>query len=137
MTHRGVRIPLALIVTALLVLGLASCSADDDPNADTNPASSFTQVPNLPAGATSCPVLFEKVVVPFNAGARGTPTTSCQLVEQVRREYARLAEPLSRPQQMRVPSPKTQKWIDLVCSPTRGYVTCVGGVAVVIYLYNP
>lgn len=140
--HRGTRIAVALIVTALLVvlmLVLANCSGDDesDPNADTKPAAAdLTQVAGLPPGATACPVLFEKVVVPFNAGARGTPMTSCPFVEQVRRDYARRADPLSGPQQMRVPSPATGKWYDLVCKPTGEFVTCMGGVVAIIYLYN-
>ena len=143
--HPGPRITLALIVTALLVASVLFVSTrsgqdEPDPNANTKPAAvALTQVAGLPPGATTCPVLFDEEDqegFPFNAGARGTPMTSCQLVEQVRREYARRAAPLSGPQQMRVASPKTQKWIDLVCTPTGEFVTCMGGVAVVIYLYN-
>ena len=62
--------------------------------------------------------------------------TSCPLVEQVRREYARRAAPVSDPLQMRVPSPKTAKWYDLECTPTGEFVTCMAGVAVIVYLYN-
>jgi hypothetical protein len=75
-------------------------------------------------------------VAPFSAAARATPTTSCPFVEQVRRDYSRRAAPLSAPQQMRVASPATGKWYDLVCTPTGKFVTCMGGVAAVIYLYN-
>ena len=75
-------------------------------------------------------------VIPFNAGAQGTPMTSCPFVEQVRRAYDRRNAPLSQPQQMRVPSPATGDWYDLVCAPTGKFVTCMGGVGAVIYLYN-
>jgi hypothetical protein len=136
------RIALAVTVTALLVasvLVLSTRSGQDEPvpNADTNPAAAnLTQVVGLPPGATTCPRLFANVVAPFNTGARGTPMTSCPFVEQVRREYAQRAAPLSGPQQMRVASPSTGKWYDLVCTPTGGHVTCSGGVVAVIYLYN-
>jgi hypothetical protein len=140
--HPRARIALAVIISALLVTSVlvVAIRSDQDelaPNAGTKPgAANLTQVVGLPPGATNCPRLFDDVVAPFNAGARGTPMTSCPFVEQVRREYAQRTAPLSGPQQMRVTSPSTGKWYDLVCTPTGGYVTCTGGVVAVIYLYN-
>ena len=43
------------------------------------------QVPDLPLGAMACKKLYNDIQIPFDAGARGTPTTSCPFVEQVRR----------------------------------------------------
>ena len=97
---------------------------------------SVSQISGLPPGATVCPAVYPDVVAPFNAGARGTPTTSCPFVEQVRRAYSQRPAPLSRAQQIRVASPATGKWYDLVCTPTTTFVTCSGGVVAVIYLYN-
>lgn len=101
-----------------------------------DPAPAPSQISGLPAGATQCPAVYPKIVSPFNAGARGTPTTSCPFVEQVRRAYSQRPAPLSAAQQMRVASPATGKWYDLVCAPTQRFVTCSGAVVAVIYLYN-
>jgi hypothetical protein len=95
-----------------------------------------SQISGLPPGATQCPTVYPTIVSPFNAGARGTPMTSCPFVEQVRRAYSQRPAPLSKPQQMRVASPATGKWYDLVCAPTERIVTCSGAVVAVIYLYN-
>lgn len=95
-----------------------------------------SQISGLPPGATECPAVYPTIVSPFNAGARGTPMTSCPFVEQVRRAYSQRPAPLSEPQQMRVASPATGKWYDLVCAPTQKFVTCSGAVVAVIYLYN-
>jgi len=103
--------------------------------ADPAPAP-VSQISGLPPGATECSKVYPTIVTPFNAGARGTPMTSCPFVEQVRREYSQRRAPLSAPQQMRVASPATGKWYDLVCAPTQKFVTCSGGVVAVIYLYN-
>jgi hypothetical protein len=93
------------------------------------------QVHGLPAGATDCPPVYPHVLAPYNRGARGTPATSCPFVEEVRMTYAK-QPPSAGPRQLRVPSPATYKWYDLVCAPTGSFVTCTGGVAAVIYLYN-
>lgn len=95
-----------------------------------------SQISGLPPGATECPKVYPTIATPFNAGARGTPMTSCPFVEQVRRAYSQRPAPLSAPQQMRVASPSTGKWYDLVCAPTLRFVTCSGAVVAVIYLYN-
>jgi hypothetical protein len=94
------------------------------------------EVPVLPPGALSCPPQFDDLNVLFNAGARGTPTTSCGFVEQVRREYAQHSVPPGGSVVIRVVSPATAKWYDLGCVATQHYATCTGGNAAVIYLYN-
>jgi hypothetical protein len=92
------------------------------------------QVPGLPVGADECSRIGPDVPGPFNAGARGTPTTSCAFVEQVRKEYSAQGSPPSGP--LRVVSPATRKWYDLVCLSSGDYVTCTGGAAAVVYLYK-
>ncbi len=95
----------------------------------------LAQVPGLPAGATECPLVYKDLQGTFDRGAKGTPATSCGFVEQTRMTYD--TQPRSAgPQQLRVISPATYKWYDLMCSPTGSYVTCTGGAAVVIYLYE-
>jgi hypothetical protein len=96
----------------------------------------LAQVPGLPAGAAECPLVYTHIRVPFNAAARGTPTTSCAFVEQARQQYSRQSPSSSGTLQMSVISPTTEKWYNLVCTTTGNYVTCTGGAAAVIYLYN-
>jgi hypothetical protein len=97
----------------------------------------LAQVPGLPAGAAECPLVYTHIRVPFNAAARGTPTTSCAFVEQARQQYSRQSPSSSSGTlQMSVISPTTEKWYNLVCTTTGNYVTCTGGAAAVIYLYN-
>jgi hypothetical protein len=90
----------------------------------------------LPAGAMACEPVYGDVRFPFDTGARGTATTSCPFVEQVRRAYAQLTSTSAPTDQIRAVSPSTGKWYDLACSPMGNYVTCTGGAAAVIYLYN-
>jgi hypothetical protein len=92
-------------------------------------------VAELPPGATKCPPVYPKLDAPFNRGARGTPQTSCGLVEQTRMEYSK-ADPTPGARSLRVASPATFKWYDLTCTPTASFVTCTGGVGVIIYLYT-
>jgi hypothetical protein len=99
-------------------------------------ASAPDQVPGLPPGAAACPRVQTDVQVPFNAGARGTPATSCGFVEQVRKEYSAHSTPTSGPSEVSAISPATFKWYKLVCFNSGTYVTCTGGAAAVIYLYN-
>jgi hypothetical protein len=94
------------------------------------------QVPGLPPGAAACPRIQTDVQVPFNVGARGTPATSCGFVEQVRKEYSAQSTPTAGPTELRVISPATSKWYQLACFKSGTYVTCTGGAAAVIYLYN-
>jgi hypothetical protein len=97
----------------------------------------ISPVPSLPRGADACPVLYRDVTVPFDAGARGTPMTSCGFVEEVRRAYATTPPPTSpMASQIAVASPSTHKVYKLVCFETGGYATCTGGQGAVIYLYN-
>lgn len=91
-------------------------------------------VPGLPPGASDCKSIHTDVG-PFNAGARGTPATSCEFVEQVSMAYSRHT-PTSGPDLLTVLSPATSKSYHLVCLSMRGYATCTGGAAAVIYLYN-
>ncbi len=97
---------------------------------------SIDQVGGLPPGAAPCPRIQTDVQVPFNAGARGTPATSCGFVEQVRKEYSAHSTPTSGPIELSVISPATYKWYKLACFNSGSYVTCTGGAAAVIYLYN-
>jgi hypothetical protein len=94
------------------------------------------QVPGLPRGAVPCIRLQTDVVVPFNAGARGTPATSCEFVEQVRKAFSDQRQPTSGPAQLSVVSPATSRAYELACLGSGTYVTCTGGSAAVIYLYN-
>ena len=90
----------------------------------------------LPRGAVACKPIQTDVRIPFNAGARGTPATSCAFVEQVRKEYSVHSTPTASPTELRVISPATSKWYQLACFNSGTYVTCTGGAAAVIYLYN-
>jgi hypothetical protein len=97
----------------------------------------ITPVPSLPRGAAACPVLYRDVTTPFDAGASGTPMTSCGFVEEVRRAYATTRAPTSpTAAQVTAASPSTHKLYKLVCFETAGYATCTGGQGAVIYLYN-
>ena len=129
---------LILLVTAsagavLLLTGKDDTQPDLAATAPAGPP--ITQVRGLPPGATDCDPVYPGLIEPYNRGARGTPQTSCQFVEQVRKAYSN-RPPASGPQQLRVASPATYKWYDLVCVRTESYVTCTGGVAAIIYLYN-
>jgi hypothetical protein len=97
---------------------------------------SLRQVQGLPRGAAPCDRIQTDVVVPFNAGARGTPATSCEFVEQVRKAYSAQTTPMSSPTQLSAVSPTTSRWYQLACLNSGTYVTCTGGSAAVIYLYN-
>ncbi|ORW59273.1 hypothetical protein AWC20_10020 [Mycobacterium parmense] len=90
----------------------------------------------LPPGALGCKRIQTDVRVPFNAGARGTPTTSCAFVEQVRKEYSVKSTPTSGPAELQTVSPATFKWYKLACFSSGTFATCTGGAAAVVYLYN-
>lgn len=96
----------------------------------------LAQVRGLPPGAAECQPIYKDVHVPFNAGARGTPMTSCAFVEQVRRAYWQQNPPSPGTVHLRVPSPVTEKWYNLTCVAKVDYATCTGGAAAIIYLYN-
>jgi hypothetical protein len=114
--------------------GVEALLADRSPQP--TPAGSLAEVKGLPPGATACPPVYRDLLTPFNSGARGTPTTSCPFVEQVRREYARQSWPSSGTIPLNVVSPATEKQYQLACVTAGSYVTCAGGAAAVIYLYN-
>ena len=132
----GLGVVYILVAAAAGVLLLTR--ADAAPPGAEAPAPSdahLEQVPGLPAGATDCPPVYSHLLAPFNRGAKGTPATSCGFVEQARMIYDK-QPPSAGPRQMRVASPATYKWYDVVCVPTGSYVTCTGAVAAIIYLYN-
>jgi hypothetical protein len=90
----------------------------------------------LPPGADWCPQIYPDVPGRFDASARGTPATSCQFAEEVRKEYWAQSPPSSGPAGLKVLSPATRNWYDLACLSSGDYVTCTGGAAAVIYLYH-
>ncbi len=96
----------------------------------------MAQVAGLPPGAASCPRIDTDIEERFNAGARGTPMTSCAFVEQVRKQYSEQNSPSAQQDQLSVFSPATSQWYDLVCLSSGDYVTCTGGAAAVVYLYH-
>ncbi len=98
--------------------------------------SSIKQVPGLPPGANACQPIETNLPGPFNAGAQGTPVTSCAFVEQVRKQYSARSSPTSETVRLSIFSPVTSKWYDLACVSTGHYVTCTGGAAAVVYLYT-
>ena len=91
-------------------------------------------VPGLPPGALTCTAVHTDIG-PFNAGARGTPATTCEFVEQVSMAYSKHT-PTPGPDLLTVLSPATSKSYHLVCLSMGSYATCTGGAAAVIYLYN-
>jgi hypothetical protein len=99
---------------------------------------SLPQVGNpLPPGAASCYLIYTEITTPFNAGARGTPLTSCAFVEQVRRTaYTEHLSASSPPTQLRVVSPTTRRQYEMQCTSAGSYVTCTGGEDAVVYLYT-
>lgn len=133
------RIGLAAIDLAVLVaagaLLIGGARPDQSPTASAPVVSTpLTPVPGLPASAAFCDVTYKDVTKPYNAGARGTPMTSCPFVEQVRRAYATELRPGTS--QLPVVSPATGKRYTMACMPTGAYATCTGAVGAVIYLYN-
>jgi hypothetical protein len=136
----GLGVVFVLVAAAAGVLLLTRADAAP-PGAGAPPPADkhLKQVPGLPAGATDCTPVYRDLLTPYARGARGTPETSCGFVEQVRMAYAK-QPPATGARQMRVPSPTTYKWYDLVCTPTptptKSYVTCTGGAAAIMYLYN-
>jgi hypothetical protein len=136
----GLGVVFILVAAAAGVLLLTRVDAAPPPAEALAPAPvRLEQVHGLPPGATDCPPVYSHLLTPYARGARGTPQTSCGFVEQVRMAYAK-QPPATGARQMRVPSPTTYKWYDLVCTPTptpiKSYVTCSGGAAAIMYLYN-
>jgi hypothetical protein len=90
----------------------------------------------LPPGAAACPKIYTEVTAPFNAGARGTPTTTCNFVEQVRwTAYVDHLSSLSPPTQLWAFSPTTRKQYEMQCISGGSYLTCTGGEDAIVYLY--
>ncbi|MDX1885106.1 hypothetical protein [Mycolicibacterium sp. 120270] len=137
MSGRFARLLIGALLVELIALAFVVMPRQDPVVQVADPGQEpISQISGLPPGATECEAVYPTIVTPFNAGARGTPMTSCPFVEQVRRAYSLRPAPLSAPQQMRVASPATGQWYDLVCAPTQKFVTCTGAVVAVIYLYN-
>ena len=90
----------------------------------------------LPSGAVYCDPVYPEIQSPFTASARGTATTSCAFSEQVRRTYASRTATKAPTDQFPAVSPATGKWYAMACIPSGEYVTCTGGAAAVVYLYN-
>jgi hypothetical protein len=123
---------LTAVLAAICVSGYFGVNAMLSHPTSPSAPGTISQVPDLPRGAVSCPRLATDIVVPFNAGARGTPTTSCAFVEQVRRKYAEQSTATSGPAQLSVVSPVTARWYQLACLSSGTYVTCTGASAAVI-----
>jgi hypothetical protein len=102
------------------------------------PTLSLAQVGDpLPPGAAACRLIYSEIKEPFNAGARGTPLTSCAFVEQVRRTaHADHYSTSSPSTQLQVVSPVSRKWYEMQCISAERYATCTGGEDAVVYLYN-
>jgi hypothetical protein len=128
---RGILAVLDVLLVVLAALFVAKPS--------TQTPQSLPQVGNpLPPGAASCHPIYTEITTPFNAGARGTPLTSCPFVEQVRRTaYTEHLSASSPPTQLRVVSPTTRKQYEMQCVSAGSYVTCTGGEDAVVYLYRP
>jgi hypothetical protein len=133
------RIPLRIVLLAvnLVVLALAIVLfPHPNPEPPPLPAANLPQVAHLPQGAAACDVIYADVKTPFNAGAQGTPMTTCGFVEQIRRAYAAQTSATTGTYQLRVVSPATKKWYNVVCMGSGDYATCSGGLGALIYLYN-
>jgi hypothetical protein len=127
---RGILAVLNVLLIVLAALFVAKPS--------TQIPQSLPQVGNpLPPGAASCPQIYSEITTPFNAGARGTPLTSCPFVEQVRRTaYTEHLSVSSPPTPLRVVSPTTRKQYEMQCTSGGSYLTCTGGEDAIVYLYT-
>jgi hypothetical protein len=131
------RVTLVGIFALVIVLAIVLWpdSASDTSGAPVTVAK-FESVRGLPAGSATCDSVYPDIKLPFSAGARGTPMTSCRFVEETRRAYATKGSAASQTSQLTVVSPATRKSYTVVCFPTGEYVTCSGGQGAIIYLYN-
>ncbi len=115
--------------------GISAVLAHPSSSAPPPPASGIDDpVSGLPPGALKCTSVHTDTG-PFHSGARGTPATSCEFVQQVSMAYSKHT-PTPGPDLLTVLSPATSKSYHLVCLRIDGYATCTGGAAAVIYLYN-
>jgi hypothetical protein len=122
------------LVNAVVLVWAASLVASPSPGK----AATLAQLGDpLPPGAAACGVIYPEITAPFNAGARGTPLTSCPFVEQVRRTaHTDRLSTASPSTQLRVVSPTTRSAYEMQCISAKSYVTCTGGEDAVVYLYN-
>jgi hypothetical protein len=125
---------MALVIVVAIVLWPRPAPGGEPSTAQ---AVSIPPVPGLPPGAAACDQVYTDIPNPFNAGARGTPMTTCAFVEEVRRAYAAPREPTATDTtQLIVVSPNTRKPYTVACFRTADYVTCTGGQGAIIYLYK-
>jgi serine/threonine kinase PknH len=143
-----------LVVVLLLIVTLAPLRPGSRPAAGAffpslfKSASAATPLPQaaafLPPGAAECPLVYKDLPGRFDAGwfdagARGTPLTTCPFVEQVRRAYVMSPKSQISPTiQLTVVSPTTRNPYEMQCTPAENdnYVTCTGGQDAIIYLYH-
>lgn len=124
-----------LLVAAVAVLLFASRPIDAQRTAnDAGPRATRPSEPALPPAAVPCEPQ-AKETTPYNAGASGTPMTTCAFVERIRTEASRHG-PKTGMFPLSVYSPATQKTYQLACFASEKYATCTGGVGAIIYLYN-
>ncbi len=130
------RMRLLLVASNVLVLASAATFLFESrpaPDAPPLPQASGLRLP----GAAPCSPVYKQITTPFDAGARGTPLTTCRFVEQVRRAaYTAHLSTSSPPTELPVVSPATRKWYAMQCTPAVSYVTCTGGEDAIVYLYT-
>lgn len=137
MAALGIRRPWARAILALLDALLVASAAVLLVKPSTDMTTLLAQVGGLPPGAASCHPIYTEIKTPFNAGARGSPLTSCPFVEQVRRTaHTEHLSTSSPPTQLRVVSPTTRKSYEMQCTSAGSYVTCTGGEDAIVYLYT-
>jgi len=133
-----IRRPRARWILALLnvILLVSAVLLFPTPSAKKTP--SLAQVGDpLPPGAAPCHQIYTEITTPFDAGARGTPLTSCPFVEQVRQTaHADHLSTSSPPTALRAFSPTTRKQYEMQCISAGSYLTCTGGEDAVVYLYS-
>jgi hypothetical protein len=137
MAALAIRRPWARGILAVLNALLVTSAALFVVTPSTQKTPTLPQVGGLPPGAAWCDPIYTEIKAPFNAGARGSPLTSCPFVEQVRRtaQAAHLSTS-SPPTQLRVVSPTTRKSYEMQCTSAGSYVTCAGGEDAIVYLYT-
>ncbi len=96
-----------------------------------------------PVGATTCPAT-SAGTARFGKTATGSSVTSCQFAEEVRKAYAKAADPqaansqsagASGPTSVVAVSPVTGRSYTMTCTTSGQLVTCTGGENAVVYVY--
>jgi hypothetical protein len=128
---------IALVIVVAIVLWPRSTPGGEPSTALA--AHPIPPVPGLPPGAAACESVYTDLGTSYNtynAGARGTPMTSCMFVEEVRRAYAATKSPPDQTLHIDVVSPATRKRYIVACFRATGYITCTGGQGAIVYLYH-